>query len=733
MRWMALQTGVFLLSMSLVVCAGSVLTFLLAWELMAVSSWFLVITEHDRPETVRGGLWYLAMTHMGLVALLASVLPARPRRVVGVDVRGAARRHRNSLAPGTRNAIFLLALVGFGSKAGLVPVHVWLPRAHPAAPSHVSALMSAVMVKLGLYGLLRVGLDLLGGGPSWWGVVLVAIGAATALTGVLYALVDDDLKRLLAYSTVENVGLMVLGAGAGFLFLSLAQPEAAALAFGAALLHAVNHAAFKGVLFLGAGSVLHATGLRDMNRLGGLIKRAPWTAASFLVGSLAIAALPPFNGFVSEWLLFQSFLPGVASSRASIAVLLTLGVGALALTGGLAAATFVKAFGVSFLAMPRSEEAANAHEAGWPMRIGMAVLALGCPVLAVLTVPVLSAISGALAGLGGLPAASTTFHLGVTLETPQALARISPVAPHGRARDRHGRCVARRAPALAKHAEGRRHLGLRPDRPDVEDGVHVDGLRRTPAPHLRRTLPAHRRPHGDGAAGFAVPHPRHFVPHPTASLVRARAVRPALPCDDDGGGKGPGAAVGIDQRLPDLHRAGADSAAGHGHRILGDDVFDMAGIAVEIGQALLALALAPALVGFIRWLKARLQNRRGAPIWQPYAELRKLFRKDMVVSRHASWIFHLAPYAILGSTVVVSLLVPVLVTPLPFNAVADLFAVVYLLLLGTVFLALAGLDPASAFGGMGSSREMTIAAISEPAIALSHSVAGAGRGIDQSW
>ena len=190
----------------------------------------------------------------------------------------------------------------------------------------------------------------------------------------------------------------------------------------------VNHAAFKGVLFLGAGSVLHATGERDINRLGGLVKRMPWTAATFLVGALSIAALPPFNGFVSEWLLFQSFLPGVASSRASVAVLLTLGVGALALTGGLAAATFVKAFGISFLAMPRSPEAARAHEAGWAMRTGMVLLALACPVLAVLTVPVLSAIGGALAGVGGLPAASTTFSLGVILETPQALARMSPVA-----------------------------------------------------------------------------------------------------------------------------------------------------------------------------------------------------------------------------------------------------------------------------------------------------------------
>ncbi|MCX6552720.1 MAG: proton-conducting transporter membrane subunit, partial [Acidobacteria bacterium] len=321
-----------------------------------------------------------------------------------------------------------LALAGFGSKAGVVPVHVWLPRAHPAAPSHVSALMSAAMVKLGIYGVLRVCLDLMGGGPLWWGAVLVGVGAATALTGVLYALVDDDLKRLLAYSTVENVGLIFLGLGAGFLFLSLAQPEAAALSFAAALLHVVNHAAFKGVLFLGAGSVLHATGERNMNRLGGLVKRMPWTAATFLVGSLAIAALPPFNGFVSEWLLFQSFLPGVASSRASIAIVLTLGVGALALTGGLAAATFVKAFGIPFLAIARSGHAAQAHEAAWPMRLGMTALALACPLRAILTIPVLSTINGVLAGLAGMPPASASFALGLTVQTPHDMARVSPIA-----------------------------------------------------------------------------------------------------------------------------------------------------------------------------------------------------------------------------------------------------------------------------------------------------------------
>ncbi len=451
------------------------------------------------------------MTHMGLLALLAAFFLLGGDRARRPGPSTALRDGAAGLPPGTRNAIFLLALLGFGSKAGLVPVHVWLPRAHPAAPSHVSALMSAVMVKLGIYGLLRVALDLLGGGPAWWGVLLVAVGAATALTGVLYALVDDDLKRLLAYSTVENVGLIVLGTGAGFLFLSLAQPTAAALAFAAALLHVVNHAAFKGVLFLGAGSVLHATGVRDINRLGGLVKRTPWTAATFLVGALSIAALPPFNGFVSEWLLFQSFLPGVASSRASVAVLLTLGVGALALTGGLAAATFVKAFGISFLAMPRSPEAANAHEAGWAMRAGMVMLALACPVLAILTVPVLSAIGGALAGVGGLPAASTTFSLGVILETPQALARMSPVAIMAVLAAAASRCVAGDAPRLARQPPDRRHLGLRAHRPDVAHGIHVDGLRRAAAPHLRRTVPADRRPHGDRAAGLAVPHPGDHV------------------------------------------------------------------------------------------------------------------------------------------------------------------------------------------------------------------------------
>lgn len=427
LRWMAFNTGGFLLAMSLVVCAANVITLALAWELMAITSYFLVVTEHEDPAVTHAGLWYAAMTHVGLLAILAAFflfgVPGGSAAWSFGDLRAAGP----GLSPSVRNAVFLLALVGFGSKAGLVPVHVWLPRAHPAAPSHVSALMSGAMVKLGIYGILRVSLDLLGGGPLWWGTVVIGVGAASALVGVLYALVDDDLKRLLAYSTVENVGLVCLGIGAGMVFRSLGENEAAALAFTAALLHVVNHAAFKGALFLAAGSIVHGAGTRDMNLLGGLAKRMPWTTAVFLVGVLSMAALPPLNGFVSEWLLFQSFLPGVASARASIAVLLTMGVGALALTGGLAAVTSVKAFCISCLAIPRSAGAEAAHESPRSMRAGMLVLAVACPALAILAIPLLGTLTTVLgdvaAVVGGLPRLSA----GLAVRAHGVDARMSPV------------------------------------------------------------------------------------------------------------------------------------------------------------------------------------------------------------------------------------------------------------------------------------------------------------------
>jgi formate hydrogenlyase subunit 3/multisubunit Na+/H+ antiporter MnhD subunit len=424
LRFLGAMLNLFLLAMSLVPCAGNVLTFLLTWEGMSLTSYFLVMTEADEPDTVVAGGWYLAMTHGGLAVILAAflLLAAGASTTAFGDLRTAAA----ALSPAARDVVFGLALLGFGSKAGIIPVHVWLPRAHPAAPSHVSALMSGVMIKLGVYGLLRVGLDLLGGGPAWWGALIIGIGALSAVLGVLYALMENDLKRLLAYSSVENIGLVFIGVGAGFLFRSLGAIPAAVLALGASLYHALNHAAFKGLLFLGAGSVLHATHTRDMNRLGGLIQRLPWTALYFLIGSLAIAGLPPLNGFVSEWLLFQSLLPGIGSSAPLVAPLMTLAVGILALTGGLAAAGFVKAFGITFLAIPRSHAAETAHEAPRSMRVGMGILAVACAGLGLAAVPILSALGAVLAGHAGLPATAPRLSRGLALSTAGGFAQMSP-------------------------------------------------------------------------------------------------------------------------------------------------------------------------------------------------------------------------------------------------------------------------------------------------------------------
>ena len=428
LRQLGVVFNLFLLAMSLVTLADNVLTFLFVWEGMSLTSYFLVMTEANAGEEggdiERAGLWYAAMTHAGLALLLAAFL-----LMAGGALASFAdlRLHAATLPATTRNIIFLLAFVGFGSKAGLVPLHVWLPRAHPAAPSHVSALMSGVMIKLGVYGLLRVTLDLLGGGPTWWGALVLTVGAISGLLGILYALMENDLKRLLAYSSVENIGIVFLGVGAGMLFTARNLPEAAMLAFVAALYHALNHTAFKGLLFMGAGAVLHGAHTRDMNLLGGLIKRMPQTALFFLVGAVAIAGLPPLNGFVSEWLLFQSLLPGVSLAQPLIAALMTLALGLLALTGGLAAAAFVKAFGISFLAIPRSEGAEHAHEVDRTMLAGMGLLAATCGVLALTATAIVPVAGSAVAGLAGLPADAPPLVAGLSLVTPDGFATMSPL------------------------------------------------------------------------------------------------------------------------------------------------------------------------------------------------------------------------------------------------------------------------------------------------------------------
>ncbi len=379
-RFLGCMLNLFFLSMSLLVLASSVLTFLVFWEAMSLASYFLVISEKQDVETLSAGNWYAGMAHAGfvLIALALLLASASTPGMLFSEIRDTV------LTPGLRNLIFCLALLGFGSKAGLVPLHVWLPKAHPAAPSHISAMMSGVMVKLGVYGIVRVSLDLLGGGPSWWGGLVLALGAASALLGVLYALMEHDLKRLLAYHTVENVGLISMGIGLALIFRSYGLAALAAFALVAALFHTLNHGTFKGLLFLGAGSVLHATGTRNMEEMGGLIRRMPVTSACFLVGAAAISGLPPLNGFASEWMLFQSLLAGVRIPHSFVAAMMAIGVGILALTAGLAAACFVKAFGISFLALPRSREAEDAHEVSGSMRFGMLFLAAACILIGVL-------------------------------------------------------------------------------------------------------------------------------------------------------------------------------------------------------------------------------------------------------------------------------------------------------------------------------------------------------------
>jgi len=374
----------FAAAMVAVPAAGNVTTFLVLWELMALASLVLVLAEHRaRPEVGQAGVWYAAMTHAGLVAILLGLVVFA--NAAGTETFAGMRTASVGLSPATRSLVFLLVFAGFGSKAGLVPLHVWLPRAHPEAPSYVSALMSAAMVNLGLYGVLRVGFDLLGGGPRWWWILVLAVGALSALYGVLQAGAATDLKRLLAYSTTENLGLIFIGVGAAGMFAAAGDAPLASLLMIAAVLHTVNHAAFKTLLFLGAGAVLRSTGLRDLDKMGGLAHRMPTTAVLFGLGALGASGLPPGNGFVSEWLLLQGLihsLSGAGAPDVAVAIAMPLAVGAVALTAGLGVAMFVKAFGVGFLARPRSAEAAVATEVPRSMRAGMALAAVSCGILA---------------------------------------------------------------------------------------------------------------------------------------------------------------------------------------------------------------------------------------------------------------------------------------------------------------------------------------------------------------
>jgi formate hydrogenlyase subunit 3/multisubunit Na+/H+ antiporter MnhD subunit len=420
--------AVLIVALCLVVAARAVVPFLVAWELMAIAAFVLVMFDHEQADTRRAGLLYLVATHTATLALIALFAwwgsTAR-------DLSFAALGHAAAAARFPAGAVLLLALVGFGLKAGLVPLHFWLPAAHAAAPSHVSALMSGLVIKTGIYGLLRVAALLGGGGgggaPEWYGWTLLGLGIVSGVLGVVWALAQHDLKRLLAYHSVENIGIMLIGMGVGTLGAAYRLPVVAALGYGGAILHVLNHALFKGLLFLGAGSVAHGAGTRRIDALGGLSRLMPVTWLAFLVGSVAIVGLPPLNGFVSEWTIGVALVQAGLGEGAGAIRVAVFGVAALGLIGALALACFAKVGGIVFLGSPRTAGAAGAHESGPLMLVPMLALALACVAIGLLPWLVVPRAFAAAAVVAGPGAAGAGFAFGADVARLGATAALLAV------------------------------------------------------------------------------------------------------------------------------------------------------------------------------------------------------------------------------------------------------------------------------------------------------------------
>ena len=367
------SVGIMVSSVALVLTARNSALFLIAWELMALSNFFAMTVSDRDPEVREAGLVYIVVTHLATLVLI--VMFALLKTATGTFLFPAV----STLDPHAplATAIFITALVSFGAKAGLMPLHIWLPAAHASAPSHVSALMSGVMLKMGIYGLIRI-LTFFQQPPLWWGGVILVIGIVSGIAGVMYAIGQHDIKRLLAYHSIENIGIISMGIGLAIIGRSIGSASLEMLGIAGALLHTVNHAIFKALLFLGAGSLIHATETREIDRMGGLLRRLPWTSATFLVGAVAICGLPPLNGFVSEFFVYLGAFKGLTSSDTWIAALPALVAPALALIGSLAAACFVKVYGIAFLGLPRTSAVAECYESGWQMRAPQIALAAVC-------------------------------------------------------------------------------------------------------------------------------------------------------------------------------------------------------------------------------------------------------------------------------------------------------------------------------------------------------------------
>lgn len=375
---MGVFMNLFIASMVALVVVDNAFYFIIFFEMMSLASYFLVISDQD-DDAISAGLLYFLIAHAGSVLIMIAFFLLY-RQSGSLEFAAFRQTHPQPLMA---SIIFLLAFFGFGAKAGMLPLHGWLPRAHPAAPSHASALMSGVMVKIGIFGIIKVGIDLLGASQLWWGVVVLGFGAVSSVLGVLYALAEHDIKRLLAYHTVENIGIILMGVGVGMIGIASHQPVLAALGLLGALYHLLNHAIFKGLLFLGAGAVIYRLHTKDMEKMGGLARMMPYTALAFLVGCMAISALPPFNGFVSEWFTYQSLFTMTKDGNFIIRLAGPIAIVMLAITGALAAMCFVKVYGISFCGLPRTEKAALAREVPWPMTVAMLLLALLCLTLGI--------------------------------------------------------------------------------------------------------------------------------------------------------------------------------------------------------------------------------------------------------------------------------------------------------------------------------------------------------------
>lgn len=414
--------NIFIGSMILVVTIGDAFYFLIFWELMTLASFFLVSFEQEKKESTGAGLVYLIMAHVGTALIMLSFL-LFASKTGSFDFTTFKEA---PLSGGLKTVAFFLAFLGFGAKAGIIPLHIWLPQAHPAAPSNISALMSGVMIKTAIYGIIRVGVDFLGATNYWWGVIVLLAGAVSAVLGVMYALAQHDLKRLLAFHSVENIGIILMGVGVGMLGAALEQPVLAVLGLMAGLYHLINHATFKGLLFLGAGSVLYRTHSKNMEELGGLVKRMPFTAFAFLIGAAAISALPPLNGFVSEWYTYHSLFLAAKSGSWWVTLVASVVIVMLAITGALAAMCFVKAYGVTFAGAARSHHAETAREVPPTMVAGMFTLVVAIVVLGVgapWLVPIFASVAASLLNQPAVPAAAGMimypgFLIQGTLSTP---------------------------------------------------------------------------------------------------------------------------------------------------------------------------------------------------------------------------------------------------------------------------------------------------------------------------